>query len=205
MTKIIWALLFSAKAAVMYYNLWFSPKINCPLSFQLSFFFHLLFDMLFLFLFLHHANLSKQEYWCKRLHPKNVAERVFRQPPLRTSLKGGRISKKEFNLTKHQDNLLQAADSIGKKIQYNCPGFLPNKRQVNFLSHYLHVSFLSHYLLVRCMYFHVIFHHNLHRAQMWWIFFKKTILCFTVLLVILRILMKNFSINMECWRKNIYV
>ncbi|XP_020091961.1 suppressor of RPS4-RLD 1 isoform X2 [Ananas comosus] len=70
-----------------------------------------------------------KEYWCKRLHPKNVAERVFRQPPLRTSLKGGRISKKEFNLTKHQDNLLQAADSIGKKIQYNCPGFLPNKRQ----------------------------------------------------------------------------
>ncbi|XWS41813.1 hypothetical protein CRYUN_Cryun17cG0115200 [Craigia yunnanensis] len=41
-----------------------------------------------------------KEYWCKRLHPKN-----------------------------HKTALLLVADSIGKKIQYDCPGFLPNRRQ----------------------------------------------------------------------------
>ncbi|XP_072951320.1 suppressor of RPS4-RLD 1 [Typha angustifolia] len=70
-----------------------------------------------------------KEYWCKRLHPKYVCEKVFRQPPLRSSLKGGRLTKKEFSFTKHQITLLQAADYIGKKIQYSSPGFLPNKRQ----------------------------------------------------------------------------
>ena len=71
-----------------------------------------------------------QEYWCKRLHPKNVAEKVYRQPPLRISLRSGRLNKQDFKFTKHQTTLLLAADSIGKKIQYNCRGFLPNQRQV---------------------------------------------------------------------------
>ncbi|XP_062190637.1 suppressor of RPS4-RLD 1-like isoform X2 [Phragmites australis] len=70
-----------------------------------------------------------KEYWCKRLHPKNVAEKVYRQPPLRISLRSGRLSKQDFKFTKHQTTLLLAADSIGKKIQYNCRGFLPNQRQ----------------------------------------------------------------------------
>lgn len=75
-------------------------------------------------------SISLQEYWCKRLHPKYVCERVFRQPPLRDSLKKGRLKKQEFVVTKHRQTLLRAADFIGQKIQYSCPGFLQNKRQV---------------------------------------------------------------------------
>ncbi|XP_061351820.1 suppressor of RPS4-RLD 1-like isoform X3 [Gastrolobium bilobum] len=70
-----------------------------------------------------------KEYWCKRLHPKNVCEKVFRQPPLRESLRKGKLKKQEFTITKQKAALLQAADSVGKKIQYDCPGFLPNRRQ----------------------------------------------------------------------------
>ncbi|KAM1174936.1 hypothetical protein ACFX19_027996 [Malus domestica] len=70
-----------------------------------------------------------KEYWCKRLHPKNVCEKVYRQPPLRESLKKGKVRKQEFSVTKQKAALLQAADSIGRKIQYDSPGFLPNRRQ----------------------------------------------------------------------------
>ncbi|XP_010271758.1 PREDICTED: suppressor of RPS4-RLD 1 [Nelumbo nucifera] len=70
-----------------------------------------------------------KEYWCKRLHPKDVCERVYRQPPLRDSLRKGSLKKQDYVITKQKAMLLQAADSIGKKIQYNCPGFLPNRRQ----------------------------------------------------------------------------
>ncbi|KAL6530100.1 hypothetical protein OROMI_028745 [Orobanche minor] len=73
-----------------------------------------------------------KEYWCKRLHPKNVCEKVYRQPPLRESLRKGKLKKLDFSLTKQKAALLQAADSIGKKIQYHCPGFLPNRRQYYF-------------------------------------------------------------------------
>jgi len=71
-----------------------------------------------------------KEYWCKRLHPKDVCEKVYRQPPLRESLRKYKLRKQDVTVTtKQKTALLQAADSIGKKIQYNCPGFLPNKRQ----------------------------------------------------------------------------
>ncbi|KAK2967664.1 hypothetical protein RJ640_030535 [Escallonia rubra] len=70
-----------------------------------------------------------KEYWCKRLHPKNVCEKVYRQPPLRDSLKKGKLKKQDLTVTKQKAALLEAADSIGKKIQYTCPGFLPNRRQ----------------------------------------------------------------------------
>ncbi|GAU26094.1 hypothetical protein TSUD_225560 [Trifolium subterraneum] len=70
-----------------------------------------------------------KEYWCKRLHPKNVCEKVYRQPPLRESLRKGKLRKQELAITKQKSALIQAADSIGKKIQYDCPGFLPNRRQ----------------------------------------------------------------------------
>ncbi|KAI3794121.1 hypothetical protein L1987_36748 [Smallanthus sonchifolius] len=66
-----------------------------------------------------------KEYWCKRLHPKNVCEKVFRQPPLRKT----KLKKQDFTLTKPKIALLLAADRIGKTIQYHCPGFLPNRRQ----------------------------------------------------------------------------
>ncbi|XP_050205125.1 suppressor of RPS4-RLD 1 [Mercurialis annua] len=70
-----------------------------------------------------------KEYWCKRLHPKHVCEKVYRQPPLRDSLKRGKLKKQDFSMTKQKTALLMAADSIGKKIQYDCLGFLPNRRQ----------------------------------------------------------------------------
>ncbi|CAL0313437.1 unnamed protein product [Lupinus luteus] len=74
-------------------------------------------------------NALFKEYWCKKLHPKKVCEKVFRQPPLRESSRRGKFRKLEFIITKQKAALLQAADSIGKKIQYDCPGFLPNRRQ----------------------------------------------------------------------------
>ncbi|KAH9663845.1 Suppressor of RPS4-RLD 1 [Citrus sinensis] len=70
-----------------------------------------------------------KEYWCKRLHPKNVCEKVYRQPPLRDSLKKGKLRRQDFSVTKQKTALLLVADSIGKKIQYDCPGFLSNRRQ----------------------------------------------------------------------------
>ncbi|KAF5961196.1 hypothetical protein HYC85_002405 [Camellia sinensis] len=72
-----------------------------------------------------------KEYWCKRLHPKNVCEKVYRQPPLRESLKKGKLRKQDISATKQKTAviLIRAADLIGKKIQYSCSGFLPNKRQ----------------------------------------------------------------------------
>ncbi|URE00095.1 Tetratricopeptide repeat protein [Musa troglodytarum] len=70
-----------------------------------------------------------KEYWCKRLHPQYVCERVYRQPPLKESLKKGRLKKQDFVVTKHKQILLHVADVIGQKIQYDCPGFTRNKRQ----------------------------------------------------------------------------
>lgn len=70
-----------------------------------------------------------KEYWCKRLHPKDVCEKVYRQPTLRDSLKKGKLRKQDIAMTKQKTTLIHAADSIGRKIQYNCAGFLPNRRQ----------------------------------------------------------------------------
>ncbi|KAL9241598.1 hypothetical protein vseg_015692 [Gypsophila vaccaria] len=70
-----------------------------------------------------------KEYWCKRLHPKNVCEKVYRQPPLRESMKRSKLKKQDFTLTKQKTALVHAADLVGQKIQYHSLGFLPNKRQ----------------------------------------------------------------------------
>lgn len=70
-----------------------------------------------------------KEYWCKRLHPKDVCEKVYRQPTLRDSLKKGKLRKQDLAMTKQKTALIHAADSIGQKIQYNSAGFLPNRRQ----------------------------------------------------------------------------
>ncbi|GFY81036.1 tetratricopeptide repeat (TPR)-like superfamily protein [Actinidia rufa] len=56
-----------------------------------------------------------KEYWCKRLHPKDVCEKVYRQPPLRDSLRKSKLRKQDFAVTKQKTALIQAADSIGKK------------------------------------------------------------------------------------------
>lgn len=89
-----------------------------------------------------------QEYWCKRLHPKNVCEKVYRQPPLRDSLKKGKLRRQDFSVTKQKTALLLAADSIGKKIQYDCPGFLSNRRQVIYLEY---CSRMKIFLLLRLL------------------------------------------------------
>ncbi|KAF2553692.1 hypothetical protein F2Q68_00037997, partial [Brassica cretica] len=70
-----------------------------------------------------------KEYWCKRLNPKDVCEKVYRQPPLRESLKKDKLKKQDLAITKPKANLLCFTDFIGKKIQYGSPGFLPNRRQ----------------------------------------------------------------------------
>ncbi|GAB2282676.1 Suppressor of RPS4-RLD 1 [Dionaea muscipula] len=70
-----------------------------------------------------------KEYWCKRLHPKDVCEKVYRQPPLRDSLRKYKLKKQEVTLTKQKSALLRVADSLGGKVQYNSPGFLCNRRQ----------------------------------------------------------------------------
>ncbi|XP_021735079.1 suppressor of RPS4-RLD 1-like isoform X2 [Chenopodium quinoa] len=70
-----------------------------------------------------------KEYWCKRLHPKDVCEKVYRQPTLRDSLKKSKLRKQDLAMTKQKTALIHAADFIGQKIQYNATGFLPNRRQ----------------------------------------------------------------------------
>ncbi|KAL9229808.1 hypothetical protein vseg_005237 [Gypsophila vaccaria] len=69
-----------------------------------------------------------KEYWCKRLHPKDICEKVYGQPSLQRFLKKSK-NRKHFAMTKQRTSLLHGADSIGQKIQYHSPGFLPNKRQ----------------------------------------------------------------------------
>jgi len=101
-----------------------------------------------------------QEYWCKRLHPKNVCEKVYRQPPLRESLRKGKLRKQELVLTKQKGALIQAADFIGKKIQYDCPGFLPNGRQVQlffFIFYCLHIrGSLTLHILFSFLFFYLV-------------------------------------------------
>ncbi|XP_057544804.1 suppressor of RPS4-RLD 1 isoform X2 [Amaranthus tricolor] len=70
-----------------------------------------------------------KEYWCKRLHPKDVCEKVYRQPTLRDSQKKSKLKKLDFAMTKQKTALINAADSIGQKIQYHSAGFLANRRQ----------------------------------------------------------------------------
>ncbi|GMI78422.1 SUPPRESSOR OF RPS4-RLD 1, SUPPRESSOR OF RPS4-RLD 3 [Hibiscus trionum] len=70
-----------------------------------------------------------KENWCIVIPTDTESERlmVFRQPPL--SLKGGKLKEKDMSNKKNKAALLLAADSIGKKIQYDCPGFLSNRRK----------------------------------------------------------------------------
>lgn len=103
---------------------------------------------------------NTQEYWCKRLHPKNVCEKVYRQPPLRESLKKGKLRKQDFAVTKHKTVLLQAANSIGRRIQYDCAGFLPNRRQVTLqlvYEVYLQLIYCCFFCLVSYLFFLVLF------------------------------------------------
>lgn len=68
-----------------------------------------------------------QEAWCKRLPPISSFKH---QPSLNVMSKGGQLRQQDSALTRTKKLLLEAADEIGRLIQYNCPGFLQNKRQV---------------------------------------------------------------------------
>lgn len=73
---------------------------------------------------------------------------------MRESLRKGKLRKQELALTKQKVALIQAADSIGKKIQYDCPGFLPNRRQVMFymlLSLCLRLISFVHFIFLRLL------------------------------------------------------
>jgi hypothetical protein len=68
-----------------------------------------------------------QEAWCKRLPP---IPSYKHQPSLNVMPKGGQLRQQDSALTRTKKMLLEAADEIGRLIQYNCPGFLRNIRQV---------------------------------------------------------------------------
>lgn len=72
-----------------------------------------------------------QEAWCKRLLPTPSFKH---QPSLNVMPKGGQLRQQDSALTRTKKMLLEAADEIGRLIQYNCPGFLRNIRQVWYLN-----------------------------------------------------------------------
>ncbi|KAH9538801.1 hypothetical protein CY35_15G025500 [Sphagnum magellanicum] len=67
-----------------------------------------------------------KEAWCKRLPPNPSFKH---QPSLNVMPKGGQLRQQDSALTRTKKMLLEAADEIGRLIQYNCPGFLRNIRQ----------------------------------------------------------------------------
>jgi hypothetical protein len=84
-------------------------------------------NVLFFFLTVSRVMWVEQEAWCKRLPPNSSFKR---QPSLNVMSKGGQLRQQDSALTRTKKLLLEAADEIGRLIQYNCPGFLQNKRQV---------------------------------------------------------------------------
>jgi hypothetical protein len=63
-------------------------------------------------------------------------------PPIKESLKTGRLRGHDFVISKAKKLLLDFADELGCKIQYHCPGFLKSRRQVGKLaSYYFFVNF----------------------------------------------------------------
>lgn len=72
---------------------------------------------------------SLKEAWCKRLRPTVHIASFCSQPPVKESLKGGRIRGQDFVISRAKRSLLEAADQIGCLMQYTCAGFLKNRRQ----------------------------------------------------------------------------
>lgn len=70
-----------------------------------------------------------KEAWCKRLRPTVVIASLCTQPLVKDSLKNGRLRGQDFVISKAKRILLETADQLGCKMQYNCPGFLKNRRQ----------------------------------------------------------------------------
>jgi hypothetical protein len=73
--------------------------------------------------------LVRQEAWCKRLPPDFYYHTYKPQPVLKEMSKGS-LRQQDTALTKSKKALLEAADAIGRLIQYNSPGFMKNARQV---------------------------------------------------------------------------
>lgn len=73
-----------------------------------------------------------QEAWCKRLPPDFYYNTYKPQPVLKEMSKGS-LRQQDTALTKSKKALLDAADAIGRLIQYNSPGFMKNARQVPFV------------------------------------------------------------------------
>ncbi|KAG0562763.1 hypothetical protein KC19_9G169700 [Ceratodon purpureus] len=69
-----------------------------------------------------------KEAWCKRLPPDFYYHSYKPQPVLKEMSKGS-LRQQDTALTKSKKALLDAADAIGRLIQYNSPGFMQNARQ----------------------------------------------------------------------------
>lgn len=72
---------------------------------------------------------SLKEAWCKRLRPTVIIASFCSQPPVKESLKSGRLRGQDFVISKAKRSLLEIADQLGCKMQYRSPGFLKNRRQ----------------------------------------------------------------------------
>ncbi|KAI5065864.1 hypothetical protein GOP47_0018488 [Adiantum capillus-veneris] len=70
-----------------------------------------------------------KEAWCKRVRPSSEIFPYCCQPPVKESLRSGRVRGQDFVISRAKRSLLEAADQIGVRMQYNCQGFPRNRRQ----------------------------------------------------------------------------
>lgn len=72
-----------------------------------------------------------KEAWCKKLPPTLLFPGYTPQPMLPAgSLLRRRKDQASGTPSALRQRLLDAADRLGRRTQYSCPGFLPNARQV---------------------------------------------------------------------------
>lgn len=76
----------------------------------------------------------RQEAWCKRL-PPDFYYHTYKPQPVLKEMSKGNLRQQDTALTKSKKHLLDAANAIGRLIQYESPGFMKNARQVLVLSH----------------------------------------------------------------------
>lgn len=71
----------------------------------------------------------RQEAWCKRL-PPDFYYHTYKPQPVLKEMSKGNLRQQDTALTKSKKHLLDAANAIGRLIQYESPGFMKNARQV---------------------------------------------------------------------------
>ncbi|KAJ7524847.1 hypothetical protein O6H91_17G024500 [Diphasiastrum complanatum] len=76
-----------------------------------------------------HLDPAFKEAWCKRIPPIFLLPSYVHQPRLKVSTGIAQLKTQDGLLTHHKKLLLDAADQLGRKIQYTCPGFSKNRRQ----------------------------------------------------------------------------